>query len=1059
MLRGLRHDFWTREGRRLTLPTGQLVYKAFVGQRNVELADGSFAPFTWNEDARILRYADMEARFVGSAIEFWRDGRKLATTRPRLQRKTRRDWIDVVATTQVRRLTDEDDLDHPNAATCGAARSARIAITLESPRARVRHVLVAGCRSRARADVMIEAQRAGEYRVVMDHDYAGTLYHCKTQSLGAVIYEGFESREWRVDWTGEESKQRRVKHTERGLSIELPAVRKTKASGDRILRLEISPDTYGPVSFSGVAADDANSGNASTKWEPTGGTGGILFVDDSDSAQFCSTVRFSSINLNGTPVSIDAGTQVVFARAGTNSGATGNKTIRFKCEAVNQPSTGADTASTTTGRYFHRTYASGSNDGNFDDLNTTATVAMNTAIDSLRALGFAYSGGSSDAMVVTGGANTMFGITVLSWRSMGYDQSASGAVVPVLTIVFTGTGGVSGAGAIASAAAFGIPQVTGGVFRGDQGAIVETQNFPFFDAAEQAFGGIPVDQAPTHQTITPYGIATLEAIGSATVSQAAGNAISAAGNIASGAVVSTSAKLTVNVKPTAIASGEALGTAARITLKILAAGIATGNAIGSATLTDLAHVLPSGIASAYASGTLKITLFVLPTGIATAVAVGTPKTILFAKPTGIGSGYASGSASLSNLAHVSPTGVATGYASGTALLVVKILPTGIAGAYASGTAALSVGPVTVSPSGIASGYASGSAKLNLRVVVTGIATGYASGTAKLGLAIIPTGIATAYASGTVTLTNVKAILPNGIASGYVSGSAHVTPGPVTITCTGIASGYVSGATHVNPGAVTVSPSGIASAAALGASATVRQVQSVLPSGIATSYASGAVHVIPGTATISTVGIASAAAFGTARLGLFARASGVATSEAFGLAALTNLTHITPTGIASTYASGTAKLSQQVRPVAIGSSEAFGIARLRMLILPSAIATGEAFGILALHFAPQSISVSGIGSSVVFGATTLTLGTARIVPLGIASFEDFGVPDVALIAGGPVDATRGFVSILSPTRSLITVRVAAGETTVLSTKKALVTVRVAAGEAVSLSGPRGLAQVR
>lgn len=433
-----RHVTWTRAGRTLEIPsTGQRVYCAQVAQQNVELADGSFAPYVWSDDARSLRYGDVEARFVGDRIEFRREGELQATTRPRLQRRTFRGWIDEDVRVRVERLADEDSL--------GPIAYARVALVLESTRATARHILVAGGWSRARADVELRAHLPGEYRVVVEHDLGGAPIAPDT-SAGAVGH--ISARGWRVAWTVDEDRERSVRVTDRGLEIAMPSLRRARGQR-RPAEQWISPDTYGPIQITGGSGstDDGSSrrtaGGFGRTFLPQGNLGGaydrLLYVDDeSPDADMAPYWRFTSVDLGGTPGSIDAGTQLELQRTGASDpGGGANGAIRFRCQASNSPATGADTTDATTGRPVLRTYLTGASDHSFPATATNQTASITAAIDACRSAGYSYDGDSSDAILIQCGAQEAWGITAVSYRVIGYDSAHATGTPAILTIVYT----------------------------------------------------------------------------------------------------------------------------------------------------------------------------------------------------------------------------------------------------------------------------------------------------------------------------------------------------------------------------------------------------------------------------------------------------------------------------------------------------------------------------------------------------------------------------------------------------------------------------------------------
>lgn len=419
----MRHARWERAGRTFDLPNGDRVYKGEVGQQNLALEDGTFAPFTW--DGAVLRYAGVEARFAAGRVEFWRDGWRESAVRPRLQRFGADGWSDVECAARIERLPDEDDF--------GPVAFARIAIVLEGSCATGHHIIVAGGRRRARADSVVVAHRPGTYRMVLEHVLGGARHKAYHLRSGALSGEGFVShRGWRVAWAGSEAALRLVERTRGGIRISLPSVTRAPAVR-RTPSVVVSPDTYGPASDAGGADDvsaDASGYLVNGDAQTTGGhTGGHLYLDESTAGEGSISFRFASINLGGNPASINAGTQISLQRENDNSNANGN--VRFKAQNSNAPLTAA-----TGDRPYARTQASASHVHSFPLDGSTQTPDLSGVIDGLRGLGFSYSGGAGDAMMITGAA-TLFGDASVSWRYVGPDKTHPTFSPAALTIVFT----------------------------------------------------------------------------------------------------------------------------------------------------------------------------------------------------------------------------------------------------------------------------------------------------------------------------------------------------------------------------------------------------------------------------------------------------------------------------------------------------------------------------------------------------------------------------------------------------------------------------------------------
>lgn len=215
------------------------------------------------------------------------------------------------------------------------------------------------------------------------------------------------------------------------------------------------------------------------------------------------------------------------------------------------------------------------------------------------------------------------------------------------------------------------------------------------------------------QTLSPSGIASLEAFGAAVVAGP--------------------------VSPGAIASAEAFGNA-QLNLTFTATGIASLEAFGGATVTLVAITLsPSGIASleAFGSAVLTTTVSISAGGIASAEAFGSAQLNLAFTATGIPSAEAFGAATISTSVTITASGIASLEAFGSAQLDLAFTATGIPTAEAFGAANVTLAGITLSPSGIPSAEAFGAAQLNLAFTASGIASLEGFGAATVTVVAVP----------------------------------------------------------------------------------------------------------------------------------------------------------------------------------------------------------------------------------------------------------------------------------------------------------------------------------
>lgn len=416
-------------------------------------------------------------------------------------------------------------------------------------------------------------------------------------------------------------------------------------------------------------------------------------------------------------------------------------------------------------------------------------------------------------------------------------------------------------------------------------------------ATAQAFGTAVVTIGASAQTVTPTGIASGEAFGAASVTpggvtvspgaidsaEALGvPSVNASNTIAPSAIDSEQALGTpamvvggVVVSPSSIASSEAVGspTVSGAAVFVTAIAIESGEAFGSPVVTSLATVSPASIGSAEAFGAASVTpgaVSVSPGAVASAETVPAP--------------------TLTSLATVSPAAIGSDEAVGSPTLVATatISPVAIASAEAAGTPTINPGAVSVAPAGIGSAEAVGTPTLTATAQVA------------------PAAIASAETLGIPSVTTLATVSPAGIASAEAFGTATVIAN-LSVYPAAIGTAEAVGTPAVNPGGVTVSPAGIGSEGALGTPA-LSTANTITPPGIVSSEALGTPSVAPGGVTAAATGIGSSEAFGTPSLlpgGVIVSPTGIPSGEAVGSGAVTN------------------NSDQAIQPIGIGSAEAFG----------------------------------------------------------------------------------------------------------------------------------------
>lgn len=488
-------------------------------------------------------------------------------------------------------------------------------------------------------------------------------------------------------------------------------------------------------------------------------------------------------------------------------------------------------------------------------------------------------------------------------------------------------------------------------------------------------------EAPAGDKISPTGIASTEAFGTATITRG-GVVVVSTGIATAEAFGATVVRATKSLLPGAIASSEAFNSPVVLKgpARVLPGAISSEEAFGTAVVSQPAVALtiePSAITSTEVFGTATIlrggrTLVV--TGIATAESVSSPTL-------------------LKGTARVIPTGIATSEVFGTATTLrgsVVVIITAIASTETFGTASVSSGGApaqTITTTAVDSEESFGTATLlrgGVKVLPTGITSTEAVGSPAIRASakILPTAIASAQALGNPVLTvGGVAIQPSAITSAEAFGNLYFAAGQLLIAPVGLVSTEAFGTTLVRPGGRTITVTAINTAQALG-TPVLAKIATISPSGITSAGAYGVPVVIRGAVSIVPQGATTGEALGTPTIvmgGGFVLPTPIGSSEAFGNAIV----------------SVAAAPSQSVEPTAIDTGTVFGVANLRrgnVNVLVSGIGTAAAVPNPFLY-SYREIRLTGITSAELLGLPVVAKGPAYIRPNGIESGEV--VPSAAL----------------------------------------------------------------
>ncbi len=295
-------------------------------------------------------------------------------------------------------------------------------------------------------------------------------------------------------------------------------------------------------------------------------------------------------------------------------------------------------------------------------------------------------------------------------------------------------GGVSGAGAIASATVFGVANVLR--LLKNSGAL----------ASAEAFG----THRPTRILRNTGAIASAEASGEP--------------------------RLNRILRPVGLASVEVFGSH-NAGFRVYPLGIVSASSVGQPTVGITLVFSAGGIASAEASGEPRLTFNVRALGVASAEAFGIARVMFLLRQAGaIASTEASGTPRV--LRALNPAGIASAEAFGTSRAIFLVYPLGVVGAEAFGTSTLTTGATLITAAGgIASLEAFGLANL-IRLIrqAGGIGSEEAFGTPRALDVIRPTGIASAEAVSAPRVLRLIQVV--GLTSGEAFGIATLVGGTI-----------------------------------------------------------------------------------------------------------------------------------------------------------------------------------------------------------------------------------------------------------------------------------------
>lgn len=415
----LTHYKWEKSGR--TLKTGlpnQFVYKSGIGQANVDLGSDNFAPYMWDAQNKILKFATCEIHLEVDGIQVYLDGKKGVKfgLHPEIKGT---DWERKAATVSgllVSEVITDNNTD-----------IAEIEYEIETEDQKTKVKLKAGGFHQLELEFEIEAKIESEQRLLLETDSLVeafeiiSYYDPAKNKLGKTI--GVSLGKSKFFWEYHEADDHKSLDLNSGIKTQI-AIAEGYYTVAAIKK--ISPTTWGPTSIANTNDDGSEINETSmdldgydTDGNATGRTGG---ADNRDSCWRWDNVTVSGTIENGSKLTLD-----VAWKSGGN----------FECNIFGiEESDPADWSSGT--RPSQRTKTTANTAWTVTATGVQDSPEIKTAIQEILDDG-GHSSGNAVAFVINGNDSS------LTWQAEDYETGGTKATV---TIVYTAVGGNAPTGAL-----------------------------------------------------------------------------------------------------------------------------------------------------------------------------------------------------------------------------------------------------------------------------------------------------------------------------------------------------------------------------------------------------------------------------------------------------------------------------------------------------------------------------------------------------------------------------------------------------------------------------------
>jgi len=328
----LTHYRWDASGR--TFTTGnpnQYIYKSEIGQKNIKLAGGTYAPYIWDEQNKIIKFANSSIHLNGNKWELWDNAKKVHEIAFSPEIKKDGQWqkeYDSISDIRVEEIKTNGPTDY-----------IELTYNLETTNQVSTISLKVGGSANAQFAFDTQAKQAGEYRLAIRQDSAGLKPVYSSNNKSQLL--GYQNPKSGFYWKWQENETTHYIEEKPNKLALLVNEDKYLAGG----KITTFPDQWGATAIQADADDGDETVTPTNVWNSNGVSGGrIYLVCD---ASFPSYIRYASFRwtptITGTVVSIDSGTQIFLTNPGDNSSPT-VITWTLKAHELNDAPQWADSA-------------------------------------------------------------------------------------------------------------------------------------------------------------------------------------------------------------------------------------------------------------------------------------------------------------------------------------------------------------------------------------------------------------------------------------------------------------------------------------------------------------------------------------------------------------------------------------------------------------------------------------------------------------------------------------------------------------------------------------------